>query len=62
MVDKYVMVGNNGYIVYSTDGINWATKIFSSNSELWESVAYSNGKYIAVGYNGYIASSANAVN
>lgn len=55
---KYILVDDGGYIAYSTDGINWTSKIVGSSS--WQSVTYGNGKYLTVGYSGYIANSTDA--
>lgn len=58
---KYVSVGENGYITYSTDGENWSTpKQVGTNN--WNHVAYGNGKYMVVGDGGYISSSTDGVN
>lgn len=59
---KYVAVGQNGSIAYSSNGVNWTTK--SMGSQFWKSVVYGNGKFVAVGgYSdgGYVATSTDGV-
>lgn len=45
---RYVVVGSNGTILYSDDGINWK-KATSPTSEHLNAVAYGNNRYVAVG-------------
>jgi hypothetical protein len=55
---RFVVVNNQGRIIYSRDGYNW-TQVFSSTfgSTGIRAVAYGDGKFIAVGDNGKIACS-----
>ncbi len=48
---QYVVVGNNGLILTSLDGINWTKRTAVTPNTLFD-VAYGNGKYVAVGYTG----------
>lgn len=58
---KYVAVGNDGYIAYSTDGENWSIpKRVGTNN--WNHVTYGNGKYMVVGDDGFISSSTDGIN
>ena len=45
---RFVAVGDNGYVMYSTDGYNWNNGDRPSHHD-WESVTYGNGKFVAVG-------------
>jgi hypothetical protein len=45
---RFVAVGNNGYVMYSTDGYNWSNGERQIGHD-WESVTYGNGKFVAVG-------------
>lgn len=59
----YVVVGNAGTLLHSTDGINW-TSINVSNittSDL-TNVQYLNGKYYVTGDLGYVLTSSNGIN
>ena len=55
-----VNMGDGGYIAYSTDGINWTSKIVGLIT--WAGGAYGNGKYVVIGNNGYIAYSTDDIN
>ena len=57
---RYVAVGYGGYIAYSTDGINWTSKIVGLIT--WAGGAYGNGKYVVIGNNVYIAYSTDDIN
>lgn len=59
---KYVAVGQNGSIAYSSNGVNWTNKQIGTNQ--WKSITYGNGKFVAVGgYSdgGYVAISTDGV-
>lgn len=52
---KFVIMGNLGYIVTSTDGVNWSRKIqvnplTTGGNFIWNKVRYINGNFVAVGY------------
>ena len=61
---KFVLVGNLGYIISSTDGINWGDKVqikpVTSNF-IWYGATFGNGKFVVAGYSGYIATSIDGV-
>ena len=50
--DKFVVVGQSGAIMYSTNGVNYTD--ISSGGTSWQSVAYGNGKFVAVSTGGDI--------
>ena len=62
---KFVVIGtkenssynDDSYIAYSTDGINWTTKMVWGYSEYkgvtWDSLYYGNGKFVAIGTDYY---------
>lgn len=59
---KYIAVGQNGSMAYSSDGKDWTYNQVGTN--FWKKVIYGNNKFIAVGgYNdgGYIATSTDGV-
>ena len=63
---KFVIMGNLGYIITSTDGVNWSSKIqvnplTTGGNFIWNKVRYINGNFVAVGYGSYIATSANGI-
>lgn len=45
---KYVVVGSNGSIAYSADGVNWTQKTLWGAWVNWYGIAYGNGKFVAV--------------
>ena len=53
-------MGDGGYIAYSTDGINWTSKIVGLIT--WAGGAYGHATYVVIGNNGYIAYSTDDVN
>ena len=57
---KFVAVGNHGNVAYSTDGVNWTTKIVGSVT--WNGVCYGSGKFFAVGSGGAVTYSTDGVN
>ena len=57
---KFVLVGNKGLILYSTDGANWTKSISGITSSL-RSVLFSNGRFITAGDNGIILYSSDGV-
>ena len=57
---KFVLVGNKGLILYSTDGTNW-TKSVSGVTDCLRSVLFANGHFIAAGDNGTILYSSDGV-
>ena len=57
---KYVAVGRNGEIAYSTDGVNWGTT--KVENIVWNDVIYDGVKFVVVGAQGSIASSTDGVN
>ena len=53
---KYVAVGIDGKMAYSTDGITWTAVADSTfGSSYIESICYGNGKFVAGGYDGKMA-------
>lgn len=47
--DKFVAIDNNGFVYYSTDGIEWKkTEIPILNYSKWNGIAYGGGKFVAV--------------
>ena len=48
--DKFVGVGENGIVCYSTDGKNWIAVDNFDTADFY-GVAYGNGKFVCVGYN-----------
>jgi hypothetical protein len=59
--DKFVAVGDNSFIAYSTDGINWTavnnvSGVFERYSSIY-GLAYGNGKFVAGDYYGTVAAS-----
>lgn len=59
---KYIAVGQNGSMAYSTDGKDWTYNQVGTN--FWKNVIYGKGKFVAVGgYSdgGYIATSTDGV-
>ena len=60
---KFVAVGNDGKIAYSSDGITW-TAVSDSKFETSHiyGICYGNGKFVAVGASGKIAYSSDGVN
>lgn len=56
---KYVGVGNNGIVTYSTDGVNWTTTTITGNS--LNRIYYSDGKFVAAGNRGTVVTSTNGV-
>jgi hypothetical protein len=52
----FVTVGNDGVIVTSTDGTNWAPRASGTSEEL-VAVAYGNGQFVAIGTSGVIVES-----
>ena len=57
---KFVLVGNQGLILYSANGTNWTKSISGVTSSL-RSVLFSNGRFIAAGDNGTILYSSDGV-
>jgi hypothetical protein len=59
---KFVAVGNNGYIIYSMDGVLW-TKVSDSKfgTTNIQNIIYANNKFIAVGSSGKMAYSEDGV-
>lgn len=53
-------MGNHGNVAYSTDGVNWTTKIVGSVT--WNGVCYGSGKFFAVGSGGAVTYSTDGVN
>ena len=53
---KFVAVGGNGKMAYSSDGVTW-TEVANSafGSYAIQFICYGDGKYIASGYNGRMA-------
>lgn len=56
--DKFYVVGQNGYIAHSIDGVKWFELSTGINEELVD-IAYGDGKYAAVGKNGAMICSLN---
>jgi hypothetical protein len=52
----FIVVGANGTIVTSSNGINWTSQI-SGTTEILTDIAYGNGLYVAVGYNDTVVTS-----
>ncbi|MCL4385688.1 MAG: hypothetical protein M1326_05175 [Cyanobacteria bacterium] len=57
---KFVVVGDNGTILISTDGIHW-TKDNSETTNNLKEITYGNNKFIAVGNNGTILTSTDGI-
>lgn len=60
---KFMVAGDNGYILTSMDGEYWSSQQVGSNH--WTGIAYGNGKYVAVGYFrgvGYMTTSTDGTN
>ena len=53
--NKFVAIGNSGYISTSTDGITWTTAVEDANlgSHSWRAVAYYGTKFVAIGSSGW---------
>lgn len=45
---RYVVVGDNGYVTSSTDGITWETPKAITGANRWFSVAFGKGKFVAI--------------
>lgn len=58
--DKYVAVGENGYITTSTDGETWTTPVQVGTQD-WYGVTYGNGKFVAVN-NYFVSTSTDGIN
>ena len=56
---KFVAVGENGVIAYSTDGSSWTAKKVGSN--WWYGVCYGNEKFVVVGTDGDVAYSTDGI-
>jgi hypothetical protein len=52
---------NASYIIKSTNGVNWTTRLFSNQSIWLKSLAYGSGNFVAVG-DGYIYVSPDGIN
>jgi hypothetical protein len=64
---KFVAVGIFGYIITSTDGINWTESMpIQVGNNSWKSVCYGRfiggGKFVAVGDVRYITTSTDGIN
>ena len=61
--NKFVAIGDGGYISTSTDGVTWTTPVKNSNlgSNAWTGIAYGNNKFVALGMGGYISTSTDGV-
>ncbi|REK69351.1 WD40/YVTN/BNR-like repeat-containing protein [Paenibacillus paeoniae] len=57
---RFVVVGDKGRCVHSSDGINWSAGSGLGNRDYY-SVAFGNGKFIATGINGYTATSTDGI-
>lgn len=57
---KYVMVGDSGYIDYSTDHLTWTKATCPVTTKLYR-VAYGNGLFVAVGVYGVILTSPDGI-
>ena len=55
---KFVVVGNAGVILTTTDGVNY-TEQYHSTSDTINQIAYGNGIFVAVTLNGRIFTSPN---
>ena len=66
---RYVVVGNQGAVISSTDGVTWtAPKYLGSSYHVWSDLIYINGQFVVVGTHalganeGYIVSSTDGIN
>ena len=61
--NKFVAIGDGGYISTSTDGITWTTPAKNSNlgNYNWKGITYGNNKFVAIGDGGYISTSTDGV-
>ena len=57
---EFVVVGNNGSMARSSDGIHWTQIITDTNN--WSDVAYGNGRWVAVANDGNMAYSRDSIN
>ena len=59
---RYVAVGNDGSIAYSTDGVNWTRK--QVENDIWYDIVFNSkvGRFVAVGPNGYNGYSSDGIN
>jgi hypothetical protein len=59
--NTFVVVGENGIILTSSDGMSWTVRNSGANAPLY-SVTYGNGLFVAVGWPGLILTSPDGVN
>jgi len=59
---KFVAVGDNGKMAYSSDGINWTATDSKFGTTPINGIAYGNNTFIAVGVSGKMAYSSDGVN
>ena len=52
--DRFVAVGSDGTIVYSSDGITWNTATSNATSNDLRGIAWNGTRFVAVGLNGTI--------
>lgn len=58
---KFVVVGTNGRVSYSTDGVAWTSASPLPTSSAWRCVAYGNGIFVATSSTGEAVRSADGV-
>lgn len=46
--ERYVIVGDNGYVTSSTDGVTWNAPKVIAGANIWISVTFENGKFVAI--------------
>lgn len=65
---RYVVVGNQGAVTSSTDGVTWTEpKVLGSSNHVWDDLIFINGQFVAVGAAkqggaGYIVASNDGIN
>ena len=59
--NKYIVVGNNGTIMNSSNGINWSLIIHNITTEHLNGITYGNNKYITIGNGGMILTSSDGI-
>lgn len=52
--NKFVAIDENGYVISSTDGIEWTTPILNNNQEIgyWNDIAYDNNNNLFISVSG----------
>jgi photosystem II stability/assembly factor-like uncharacterized protein len=58
--ELFVVVGENGTILTSPDGITWTNRIFTQTYD-YQKIIYVNCMFVIVGYGGIIVTSPNGI-